>query len=198
MSSNDDVMYPTPGAYKPVAKRFQDENGHWRVHIVNQRGRFDDEAKHIFLTEYAKHSIMGRAAKAAGVTSNTVKRHMKEDEEFGEAVMAAREVYQAKLLEHHQDLVFNGVEKRTFDRNGNVISEETQYPIRLIELELKKVDPDYRDKREVDVTVQGGVLVAPADVGSIEDWEKKFTPLPKGDGEKTEDKSVTIDGEIAE
>lgn len=191
--SSDEVMYPNRSHSKIKVVNQQDENGNWRAVVVSQRTKFDEEAKHIFLAEYRKHAMIGRAAKAAGVTAQTVKGHMKNDPDFAEAALEAQEEYKDKLQEHHQDLVFNGLEKKTYDRMGNLVSEEIQYPIRLIELELKKTDPAYRDRKEVDVTVSGGVLVAPADVGSIEDWESKFgagsaDPAPPGqiiDGEAT-------------
>lgn len=173
---------------------YLDDAGKWRVRVTTQRTKFDDEQKHIFLEEYRKDAILGRAAMAAGVSIGTVKKHMKEDPDFAEACMDAQGEYQAKLLTHHQDLVFNGVQKRTFDRNGNVVSEETQYPIRLIELELKAKDPQYRDKREVDVNVSGGVLVAPASMGSIEDWESKYGDKAKSD--ETAGQSRVIEGEV--
>jgi hypothetical protein len=139
--------------------------------------KFDEEAKGRFLREYLKWGRMGDAAAVAGVTINTVKSHMREDEEFGEAVMMAEQHYTDKLISHHQDLVFNGTQKDNYDRNGNLVSSETIYPIRLIELELKKHDPGYRDKAELEVKHGGGVLVAPAEMTSIEDWETKFNKM---------------------
>lgn len=67
-----------------------------------------------------------------------------------------------------------------------MVSEEKVYPIRLIELELKKHDEGYRDKREVDVKVSGGVLVAPPDVNSIDDWEARFSGGRMIEGEAQE------------
>lgn len=170
---------------KYTIEEYQDERGDWRHKIVYSRGKMDDLAKHRFLEEYRKFGRKGDACKAAGVTAQTVDGHVKNDPDFAEAVMAAQEEYHDKLIAHHQDLVFNGTQKETYDRNGNLVSTETIYPIRLIELELKKHDAGYRDKREVDVNVTGGVLVAPAEVESIEDWEARF-------GQKT------IEGEIAD
>ena len=138
------------------------------------RIKFDDEAKGAFLKEFAKWGRMGDAAAAAGVTTNCVRQHMAEDEDFAEAVMVAEEDYRRKLIAHHQDLVFNGTVKENFDRNGNIVSRETIYPIRLIELELKKHDQGYREKQEIAVSHSGGVLVAPASVGSIDEWEQRF------------------------
>jgi hypothetical protein len=108
---------------------------------------------------------------------------MENDPDFAEACLAAEHDYRDRLIEHHQNLVFEGQTKITYDRQGNVVSEEKIYPIRLIELELKKHDEGYRDKREVDMKVSGGVLIAPADVKSIDDWESRFGGGQVIDGE---------------
>lgn len=173
----------TSSKFAPV--QYQDEKGEWRVKIVAQRGTFDEEAKQRFLAEYAQHGRMGTSAAAAGVTSVTVRRHLELDPEFAEACLEAEETYRSRLIEHHQNLVFEGQTKVTYDRQGNVVSEEKVYPIRLIELELKKHDEGYRDKREMDVKVSGGVLIAPAEVATIDDWEARFS----------EAEPVTIEGE---
>lgn len=158
--------------FSPV--EYQDADGNWRVKIVSQREKLDDRAKGIFLSEYGEHGRIGHAAAAAGVVPQTVRRHMETDPEFAEACLAAECSYRDRLLEHHQNLVFEGTTKVTYDRQGNVVSEEKIYPIRLIELELKAHDERYRDKREVDMKVSGGVLVAPAEAKSIDDWEARF------------------------
>lgn len=160
---------------KPIVVEYQDEDGNWRMRIKMSRIKFDDKQKEIFLDEYRKWGRMGEAAAAAGVSTQTVRKHLADDEDFAEAMMVAENEYKDKLIAHHQNLVFNGQEKTTYDRNGNIVSTETVYPVRLIELELKKHDPGYRDKQEVAVTHSGGVLVAPAEMGSIDDWEKRFS-----------------------
>lgn len=160
---------------RPILVDYQDEDGNWRQRVQMERIKFDDKAKGIFLEEYRKWGRMGESAAAAGVTTGTVRRHMQDDEEFGMAVIMAEEEYKELLIGHHQDLVFNGTTKESYDRNGNLVSTEQVYPIRLIELELKKHDAGYRDKQEVAVTHTGGVLVAPAEMGSIDDWEKRFS-----------------------
>lgn len=160
---------------RPVLVDFQDEDGTWRKKIVMSRVKFDDRAKGVFLEEYRKWGRMGESAAAAGVTAQTVRHHIDTDEEFAQAVYIAEEEYRDKLIGHHQNLVFNGQEKVYYDRNGNIMSRETVYPVRLIELELKKHDPGYRDKQELAVTHTGGVLIAPAEMPSIDDWEKRFS-----------------------
>lgn len=159
--------------FSPV--QYQDSEGNWRVKIVSQREKLDDRAKGIFLEHYADHARIGMAAQAAGVTPQTIRRHIEIDPEFAEACVMAEENYRDRLIEHHQNLVFEGTTKITYDRQGNVVSEEKVYPIRLIELELKKHDEGYRDKRDVNMNVSGGVLIAPADTASIDDWEARFS-----------------------
>lgn len=162
---------------KPVLVEYQDEDGNWRSRIKMSRIKFGDAEKGVFLETYRKWGRMGEAAAAAGVSTQCVRAHIEEDEDFAQALLMAEEEYREKLIGHHQDLVFNGTIKKSYDRNGNIVSEETVYPIRLIELELKKHDSGYREKQEVSVNHSGGVLVAPAEMGSIDDWEKKFSKM---------------------
>lgn len=159
---------------KFISEEYQDDMGDWRVRIKTQRLKLDEEAKGRFLEAYRNNARMGDAAHAAGVTGTTIKRHCIDDPDFGEACLAAEEEYVSRLIAHQQKLVFEGSVKRSFDRQGNLVSEETVYPIRLIELELKKHDDGYRDKREINMNVSGGVLVAPPEMKSIADWQKQF------------------------
>lgn len=159
-----------------VRTQIQDpETGEWREVIRMSRRKFDNDfAKGRFLEQYARWGRIGEAAAAAGVSTQTVRKAMEDDEEFAEAVMIAEEAYREKLIAHHQDLVFNGTEKITYNKEGAIVGTEKIYPIRLIELELKKHDKGYRDKQEVDITHKGGVLIAPAEMNTIDDWEKRF------------------------
>lgn len=159
-----------------VRKDIQDpETGEWRSVIRMSRRKFDNDfAKGRFLEQYAKWGRIGEAAAAAGVSTQTVRKAMEDDEEFAEALMIAEEAYREKLIAHHQDLVFNGTEKIQYDKEGRVVGREQIFPIRLIELELKKHDKGYRDKQEVDITHKGGVMIAPAEMKTVDDWEQRF------------------------
>lgn len=163
---------------KPILiEEFNPDTGEWRRRIKMSRKLLDDAGKARFLTEYRKWGRMGDAAAAVPCSTQVVRKEIANDEDFAEAVLMAEEDYRDKLIGHHQDLIFNGTIKKSYDRNGNLVSEETIYPIRLIELELKKHDSGYREKQEVAVNHSGGVLVAPAEMGSIDDWEKKFSNM---------------------
>lgn len=166
---------PTRSSSKFVAVQEQDENGNWRVRIKSQSLKFDDDAKGRFLKEYSKHGRIGDSCKAGGISHTTYLKHLRDDEEFGQACMMAEKDYQSRLIAHHQNLVFEGTTKKSYDRTGLLVSEEQVFPIPLIQMELRKHDEGYREKREVDMKVSGGVLVAPSDLASIEDWESKFS-----------------------
>lgn len=182
------------GSRAVLVEEWDEELGDWRRRIKMERVKFGDKQKGIFLDVYRKWGRMGEAAASVGVSTSCVRRHMAEDEDFAEALLVAEEEYKEKLIGHHQDLVFNGTVKKSYDRTGRLISEETIYPIRLIELELKKHDSGYREKQQLEVSHSGGVLVAPAEMGSIDDWEKKFTEMKNvTPDEDKEDEMVTIE-----
>lgn len=163
------------------------DTGEWRDVVKIARRQMDDEAKQIFIDHYQQWGRLGESAAEAGVTPTMVKRQAQDDEEFGEAMLLCEEAYRDKLIGHHQDLLFNGTLKESYDRQGNLVSRERVYPIRLIELELKKHDAGYRDKQEIDLTVKGGVLVAPPEMKSVDDWESRYSQAkditPEGDEE---------------
>lgn len=152
---------------------YTDSEGKTRYKLVTDDFKLNAEVKTIFLENLAEHGRYGTAARIAGVTLQTVKKHIEKDPEFGAAAAEALGCYKDRLIEHHQNLVFNGTVKTTYGRDGSIVSEETIYPVRLIELELKKHDEGYRDRKDVSVNITGGVIVAPAEV-SMDDWEKKF------------------------
>lgn len=160
---------------EPVVRRvFDPIAGKWRIHIQSKKIRMTEEEKGQFLLEYAEHGRISDAAASVGLSAAQVRKELKDDLEFAEGFEIAEETYRDKLIAHHQNLVFNGTVKRVYDKEGNVIAEEQIFPIQLIAMELKKHDPAYRDKQEISMKVSGGVLVAPAEVPTIDDWEKKF------------------------
>lgn len=172
-----------PRSVPKVVQRRDRVTGEWRNVVQIARQRMTDEQKGEFLERYQEWGRLGESAAYAGVSTSTIKKELAEDEAFGEAFLIAEGVYKDRLISHHQNLLFNGQEKEMYDRNGNLVSRETVYPIRLIELELKKHDKGYRDKQEVEVTHTGGVLVIPSEIGSVEDWSRKFAPSDSPSGQ---------------
>ena len=168
------------------AKEIKLLDGTTVVKIVSSQGTFTPDLYNEFLEEYEKHGMIRKAAAAIGVGTSAVKRVIMKNPEFAEACAECEETYRDKMVQHIQNLAFNGSIKKTFDRTGKLLTEETIYPIPLIQMEARRVEAGYRDKREVEMKVSGGVLIAPAEVKSIDDWEKKFKDGETIEGEATE------------
>lgn len=135
----------------------------WRKKLQQSRLKFDDPQKDIYLTALADHGMKGRAAAAAGVSMQTVNDHAENDPDFAVGRDQALEAYRDKFVDHATNLAYDGILVKKYNKEGALIEERKDYPIRLIELELKRVEPGYRDKQTIDLnTTGGGVLVAPA------------------------------------
>ena len=164
-----------------AVEQYFDEGGNWRL-TLSPGTKFNTAARTIYLRELSSHGRKTSACVSAGISMTTLK-YAEDDPDFKEACAHAISMYKDRLIAHHQDLVFNGIPKTRYDSRGNIVEESVDYPIRLIELELKKHDDGYRDKREVNMNISGGVLVAPANM-TIDEWEKKH--------------GVVVDGEFTE
>lgn len=156
------------------------------VKIVSSQGTFTPDLYNEFLDEYEKHGMIRKAAAAIGVSSSAVRRVIARNTEFAEACVECEETYRDKMVQHIQNLAFNGSIKQTFDRTGKLLTEEIVYPIPLIQMEARRVEAGYRDKREVEMKVSGGVLIAPAEVKSIDEWESRYSDGDTIEGEATE------------
>ena len=163
----------------------------WRVKWRASQISFDDPAKEIYLKEFAEHGRKKHAADAAGVSLHTVRNHLKNDPEFSKAHDEAADSYRDSFVEHAiGDLATKGIPVMAATKEGDVYEQRRDYPIRLIELELKRIDPSYRDKQEVEISGGGGVLVVPAAMTPAEwvaDQERKnaerMSPMEKDEVE---------------
>lgn len=190
----------------------------WRKKLRASMITFDDKAKEIYLDEFAKHGRKKHAADAAGVSLNLVRSHLKNDPEFAKAHDEACESYRDQFVEHAVgNLATKGspVMAAAKDGDGNVTIYEQRrdYPIPIVILELRRVDPTYRDKQEIDITSGGSVLVAPAHMTPTE-WvadqnrknAERMNPMEKGtsvdpetkDGKPAAPKDVSLPDRAAE
>ena len=154
---------------------FSDQTN-WRELMQDSRIKFDDEAKQIYLREIAEHGRKGDACLAAGITDQTVRKHLDIDPEFATAADVATEAYRDKFVKHAMKLATKGVTSKTYDgKTGKLTSKTIRYPIPLIQMELKRVDHSYRENAQSAEEAGGGVLVAPASMSPtewIEEQEK--------------------------
>lgn len=189
----------------------------WLTKVQNHRLKFDTIQKGIFLEILQNTGLKGVAAEAAETTTETVRRHLKNDPDFKEAYDAAWSMYTDSIRHEVQRRGAKGVLRPLYhsgrrqldvvadedgnakrDKNGDVIlvpASILEFSDRLLELEAKRVDPEYRDKATVDMTNIGGVIVAPADM-TPEEWVAREEELNKTlePPEGVEDK--TIEGEL--
>ena len=158
---------------------FDDVN--WRRRIRDKSAvKLDDVNKRIFIAHFREHGRMSHAAEAAGVTTTTVKQHLQNDPDFFQMYIDARNSYADKVIEHAQNLIFNGTRRPILggkDRD-QIVAHEIIYPISLIQAELRKVDPiGYADptNNQVNVNVQQGVAVVPSTT-SKDEWRSRYSP----------------------
>ena len=118
----------------------------WRKKLQASRLKFDDPAKQVYLEQLAQHGRKGDAARAAGVSISTVHGHRDNDPEFAEAEAEAFNEYRDKFVAHAASLAYDGIEVRKYNKDGELIEERRDYPIRLIELHLKYLEPGYRER----------------------------------------------------
>lgn len=153
--------------------------GRFREHFdpdVIKAIKFDDAAKQRFLDHYAKHGRVGQAATAAGVVLMTVLKHRKSDPTFQLAYEEAQQQYADHIQEQVYKQAVEGVVVEPImggkDRDI-VVGERRQYSPNLLALEAKRVNPEYRERQQLDVAVSGGVLLIPQGM-SADEWTKEY------------------------
>lgn len=187
----------TTGTFKPVA--VQDN---WRKKLLDHRIKFDDKAKAIYLAELEQHARKGLAARRAGVTPETVQRHIKDvDPDFGEACEIALEAYNdriaSKIVEEAVEGTLVTKSRQVKADDGETFETEVhrevkmETPLRLAV--LRKVDPSFRENSTLNVGggMAGGVLVVPM-VASLDQWMTMFG-APDDDGVETAEEAEVID-----
>jgi len=161
----------------------------WRHRMREGRIKFDDDAKLIFLRAFAEHGRMTEAAFAANVTGACVNNHLKIDPDFLAAFQEAKAIYRDKFIKHAQNLMFDGVDEPILGGRfkDEVVAHKRVYPLNLIAMEMRRVEPEYKERTEVDMTVNGGVLVVPPRISPSEWAEKYGKPAPTGEADQQKD-----------
>ena len=153
----------------------------WRQELQAARVKFDDTQKQKFLKKFAETGRLFEAARAADVTPNTIRNHLGYDPDFAES-------YENAKLRYREDVVHKTVHKVAIEGvlepiiggrfKDEVVAHKRVYATNILAMEMKRVDPSYRDRTEIDVTVKRGVLVMPAKM-SEEDWDALYAkPVP--------------------
>ena len=142
---------------KEQAGRAKSDMSTWRKKLQASKVTFDDTRKGIYRRKM-------QSARAAGVAASTVLDHYNNDKVFAEAVEEALkewadEVHQLawKLMQGVKKPIVGGKFK------DEIITHELVHATNLLAMELKKTDPAYKERSEVDLNNKGGgVLLVPA------------------------------------
>ena len=191
---------PHDAPVNPVA-----DQTNWRVKLKPGRIKFDDPAKAKFLAAFADHGRKKDAADAAGVTLLTVTNHRKNDPDFAIAFDEASASYRDKFVKLAiGKLAFEGTPvNRCNPMTGEIYEEKREHATPLVVLELRRIDPSYRDKQDLNITGHTGVLVVPGAMTPAE-WvkaqaiknEARKNPLDDPTAKGTEAPPVAKPGEV--
>ena len=123
----------------------------------------------------------GVIARGIGVSRETLRQYLKNDPDFKERWDTTIEDRNVELEREARRRAIEGVTRRKYDKDGNLIEEEQVYSDRLMEKLLEAEMPDkFRDRGPfVRDGVGGGVLLIPVVPvqGSVEDLQKSLDNL---------------------
>ena len=136
--------------------------------------KFDEPARKAFFKHLAETGLVHDSAVVAGVSNWTICEARKSSAAFEERFQDAKAAFRDKVLAHANKLCLEGAKTVYYGKDGEIKSEQTRYPERLLEVLIKKVDPESREKQQIDHTIRGGVIAVPVTTASAEDWESTF------------------------
>lgn len=140
---------------------------------------FDDTRRTLYLEALASSGRKYYAAALVGVSCITVNRHIAADTDFAACVEEALEAYKDKVRQVIQRRALEGdlvpvIGRVGRDKDG-IIAYTRKFSDNLLAMEAKRIDPEYREKAQVDVTVKhSGVLVVAAAPSTL-DWESQHS-----------------------
>ena len=155
-----------------------------------------DQRKLAFLRYIAENGQFMKACAVAGVSSFTVQKCRREDQDFADAETAAYRLYQEKIETNLQNIALDGVEEAVYFQGERIDTRRKIIPAITLAHAKRHIE-QYRDKLEVSASEGGGVLVIP---GVIKD----SAPGPDSirDGRSTVNKTWAVnygdDGEKPE
>jgi hypothetical protein len=144
--------------------------------------------KELYLAAVAKLGVIMRAVDAVeGLTWAVVQNWRRSDPDFENRVLDARKSFAERLEGEAIRRGAIGYEEPVFYK-GRKVATVKKHSDRLLELLLKKHNPEFRDRITADVNVRGGVLVVPGVAPTLDTWAEEtgaeVPELPPPDGEE--------------
>lgn len=128
-----------------------------------------------FLRQLERTGVVFKSAERAGLSYVTVNRLRKDDPVFAELWAEAMQAYRDSLVEECHRRAIEGWDEPQFSqRLGTQMGVVRKFDSRLLELMLKRHIPEFREQFKGEISISGGVLVAPIAPLNQEDWEAKF------------------------
>jgi len=118
--------------------------------------RFTAKRQQLYLDAIEEHGEPALARQEVGFTYETIRQHRLKNPEFAEAEEEALRIYRAKLAKEVHRRGVEGVQEPIY-WNGMVVGWITKYSDRLLELHIKRHNPEYRDKFTVKQEHSGAV-----------------------------------------
>lgn len=110
--------------------------------------------KEAFLTAFAQCGSITKSAKAAGCCRQCHYRWMEEDPEYPRRFSDAAEEATEALEDEARRRAVEGVERKRYNKDGDLISEETVYSDTLLIFLLNGLKPE-KYKQRADVNIGG-------------------------------------------
>lgn len=133
--------------------------------------KFDAEARQRFLQFYALTGQLQKSAQEVGVAASTVRSLRKKDPDFDAAMTEAQEDFKEAVEREVLRRAVMGWDEPVYQK-GELVGEVRKYDSNLLALLIKKLDPSYKEKHQVELNVSPGVLAVPA-TESADEWEKR-------------------------
>ena len=133
--------------------------------------QFDADLKSRFLALYGICGQLQRSAKEVGISPATVRNHLKVDPDFKAAFKEAYGDFQEAIEREAYRRALMGWEEPVFQQ-GLQVGTIRKFDSRLLELMLKRHNPEYKESFTVDHNVTGGIMVVPQ-LESKPEWEKR-------------------------
>src|SRR5690349_17725579 len=142
--------------------------------------KFTAELKVKYLQETAKWGRANLACVACGVSPGTVIRHREADKRFDELVRMAESYYRESTAALLMQQAREGMLERKWNSAGQIISERRTFETQLRLKLLDWCDPTFNQAHKVETTIQGGAVMVPSPVESVDDWARVLAQLEAG------------------
>lgn len=118
---------------------------------------YSDTDKQAFLDQFALHGNKSKAAKATGLKTTTINTWLSNDEQFADAYALALEEAADVLEDAAFKRAVDGVERKRFDKEGNLILTETIYSDSLLSKLLDGAKPEkFKQRTATELSGPGG------------------------------------------